>query len=393
MRRSRRVSRPLIGALAVVIVLGLFSYLHNLKKTRAVEAPPRADALRPAAPSPQASEAVQIAAAQAQPTPTAKLDASTQPDALITQTPGIASRAILPHDPFTAPQREAVASLVLDAPQPAPTTQRSAALVTPIARHLAVNPSSAIADSKTKKESGDLLAARAELNDALLSGQLSAADADAARQSISEINQTVIFSPQKFNDDPFAATYAVQSGERLSTIAAKNGVTWEFLSRVNGIEPRRLRSGTTIKIVKGPFSAIVYKGLFRMDVYLGSPGESGAMFVRSMPVGLGKDSSTPTGTWQVKSGDKIRHPKYYSPRGEGVIDADDPKNPLAGYWIGLQGLDGQAVGKTSYGIHGTIDPNSIGKMESMGCIRMRAEDIALVFDLLVEGKSKVIVKD
>lgn len=393
MRRSRRVSRPLIAALAVVIVLGLFFYFHNLKRTRAVEVSPRADSARPAAPSPQAAAAVQIAAAHAQPAPATQPDPSTQPAALITQTPSISGPTNLPHEVASAPEREAFASLLLDTAQAPPSTQRSIATAAPLARHLAVNPSSALADSKTKKESGDLLGARAELNDALNSGQLSGSDADAVRAAISEINQTVIFSPQKFTDDPFAAAYPVQSGERLSTIAAKNGVTWELLSRVNGIEPRRLRSGTTIKLIKGPFHAVVIKGLFRMDIYLGSPGEPGAMFVKSIPVGLGKDSSTPTGTWQVKSGDKIRHPKYYSPRGEGVIDADDPKNPLAGYWIGLQGLDGQAVGKTSYGIHGTIDPNSIGKMESMGCIRLRADDIALVFDLLVEGKSKVIVKD
>ena len=213
-------------------------------------------------------------------------------------------------------------------------------------------------------------------------------------KSIAEINQTVVFSPKKFADDPFQEAYAVQSGERLATIAAKNGVTWEFLARINGIEPTAASArASTIKVIKGPFHAVVNKGLFRMDIYLGSPGDAGAMYVTSYPVGLGKDGSTPSGTWQIEAGNKIRHPKYYSPRGEGVIDADDPKNPLGGYWIGLVGLDGQAVGKNSYGVHGTIDPSSIGKQESMGCIRLRNEDIAVVFDLLVEGKSKVVVKD
>ena len=63
------------------------------------------------------------------------------------------------------------------------------------------------------------------------------------------------------------------------------------------------------------------------------------------------------------------------------------------FWIGLSGTDGQAVGKTSYGIHGTIDPSSIGKQESMGCIRMKNEDVAQVFEMLVEGKSTVTVRD
>ena len=78
---------------------------------------------------------------------------------------------------------------------------------------------------------------------------------------------------------------------------------------------------------------------------------------------------------------------------EGVIEAGDPKNPLGQFWLGLAGVDGHALGKTSYGIHGTIDPDSIGKQASMGCIRMRNEDVEQVFELLVEGKSTVTVKD
>ena len=30
---------------------------------------------------------------------------------------------------------------------------------------------------------------------------------------------------------------------------------------------------------------------------------------------------------------------------------------------------------------------------SMGCIRLRPEDIAMVYDMMVEGKSMVVVKD
>jgi len=131
-----------------------------------------------------------------------------------------------------------------------------------------------------------------------------------------------------------------------------------------------------------------------MDIYLGGfPGEKSSMFVTEYQVGLGKDDSTPTGTWMVEAGHKLKNPIYYSPRGEGVIAADDPKNPLGGFWIGLAGTDGKAVGQESYGIHGTIEPDSIGKQSSMGCIRMPNEAIPVVYDMLVEGKSLVMVKE
>jgi lipoprotein-anchoring transpeptidase ErfK/SrfK len=138
---------------------------------------------------------------------------------------------------------------------------------------------------------------------------------------------------------------------------------------------------------------VVSKSQFRMDLYLGSPGEAGATYVTSFRVGLGKDSSTPTGKWNVKPGGKVKNPVYYSPRGEGVIGADDPKNPLGDYWLALEGAAGEAVGKESYGIHGTIEPDSIGKQASMGCIRMLNDDVARVYELLVDGKSTVVVTD
>jgi lipoprotein-anchoring transpeptidase ErfK/SrfK len=72
---------------------------------------------------------------------------------------------------------------------------------------------------------------------------------------------------------------------------------------------------------------------------------------------------------------------------------DDPKNPLGPYWLGLEGTDGLAVGQRSYGIHGTIDPDSIGKMSSMGCIRLHNQDVEVVYKLLIPGKSTVVVKD
>ena len=210
-------------------------------------------------------------------------------------------------------------------------------------------------DARQRQEAGDLVGARDELNASLVSGHLSEADADAVRHQIADINQTLVFSPERTPNDPWAGGYRVESGERLATIAGKNSVTWQLLSRINHVDPKRLRAGATIKIVKGPFFAVVTKGKFRMDLYFGG-WRPGSMYVRSFGVGLGKNDSTPTGTWQVQSGNKVLHPVYYSPDNHGVIEANDPKNPLGGYWIGLEGVDGQAVDQHSYGIHGTIDP-------------------------------------
>jgi LysM repeat protein len=253
-----------------------------------------------------------------------------------------------------------------------------------------------VSDARAKMQAGKLLEARDLVNRPLVSGSLKGADADAARALLSEINQTVAFSTRKFADDRFGGTCKIESGDRLERIGARYGVTADMLLRINGLrDARRLRAGAYIKVLKGPFHAVVSKGNFRLDLYLGGlpgPGAGDSVcYVTSFPVGLGKDDSTPLGKWQVEPDRKVKNPEYYSPRGEGVIEADDPKNPLGEFWIGLAGLDGDAVGKESYGIHGTIEPDSIGKQASMGCIRLRNDDIAVVFSALVEGKSTVQV--
>ena len=57
------------------------------------------------------------------------------------------------------------------------------------------------------------------------------------------------------------------------------------------------------------------------------------------------------------------------------------------HWLGLQAIDGQK--NEGYGIHGTIDPSSIGSEKSMGCVRLSKDDVALVWEMLEDGVSVV----
>ena len=441
-RTSRRVSRPLIAGLAVVIVLGVVFTVHKLHKARAADSDRNAVALHLTEPAPTPSAPpdkpkVQVIAPTPSPVPAAAPEhpkpapePAADSGALVTQTPTEKVSATPTSDfeaqprPTPAPLSTPAANAVTDSapatdspsdPNETASLQEWAKGNKPAAKDLTATPKSdptpapaaspaqeapaavptivsaqPMEDAKAKQAGGDLIAARQILNDALIANH---GDTDALKKQIEQINESLVFSARKFPEDPWGGNYQVAGGERLGSIANRGSVTWELLSRINGVTPKRLRSGQIIKLVKGPFHAIVCKHLFKMELYLGAPGGPGSMYIRSFPVGLGKDNSTPTGLWMCKAGDKIRNPRYYPPRGGDIIAPDDPKNPLGGYWIALEGLDGQALGKESYGIHGTIDPDSIGKMASMGCIRMKADDISWVFDLLVDGKSKIVVKD
>jgi len=101
-------------------------------------------------------------------------------------------------------------------------------------------------------------------------------------------------------------------------------------------------------------------------------------YISSFPIGTGKNEATPTGKFRVLN--KEQNPTYYG--SEKVISRDDPLNPLGEHWI--------ALGK-GYGIHGTINPASIGQSVSKGCIRMHNADVAQIYDLLTT-KSVVTIR-
>ena len=273
-------------------------------------------------------------------------------------------------------------------PSPSTTNQSSA---TP-ATFTTLDSSEAFSRAKASRDAGDILAARSLLNDQLHTGKLTKDETDQAKAAIRELNQRIVFSNAKIDADPYNARVKVQPGHSLTVLAKSFDITPEFLARVNNIsDPRRLRAGAELKAIKGPFHAVVSKSTFTMDFYLGDAGTSASTYITTFRVGLGSDLSTPTGTWLVTRGGKLVNPKFWGTGDLPPVEADDPKNPLGERWLQLDGIAGEAVGKEGYGIHGTIEPDSIGKNMSLGCIRLVDEDIKLVYDLLTDGKSKVVV--
>lgn len=240
-------------------------------------------------------------------------------------------------------------------------------------------------------EQGNLVEGRTVLSKALTGHPpLAPADEQRVRDVLTSVNAELVFSPRIVEGDPLVERYQVQSGDLLARIAPRYKVTYQLLEQINQISARNLQAGKAIKLVRGPFFAVVSKSGFRMDIYLmladGSP-----IYIRSFPVGLGEGDSTPTGTWVIRKGSKTVNPDWRNPRTGEYFAANDPKNPIGEYWLALEGLDGDAKDKTGYGIHGTIDPDSIGRMMSLGCIRLRDADIEQVFKLLVDGESKVYI--
>jgi len=249
-------------------------------------------------------------------------------------------------------------------------------------------------------EQNRLVDARRLLSGALLDERCAPADKPALRESLTAINDTLLFSPTIASGDPLVDRYVVRPGDALSRIASATGanVDWRFIQRINRIsDPRRIRVGQTLKIVRGPFHAVVDKSDYRMDLFATVPdasaGEPGLVYVRSFPVGLGELDSTPTGEWIVRRGSKLVNPNWTNPRTGERYDKDDPENPIGERWIGLEGTSPETAALSGYGIHGTIEPSSIGQQRSMGCVRLLDDDVELTYELLEEGVSRVAIVD
>ncbi|HWB19414.1 MAG TPA: L,D-transpeptidase family protein [Phycisphaerales bacterium] len=235
--------------------------------------------------------------------------------------------------------------------------------------------------------------ARDTLSSALAAPGLNAADAERIRIELTKLNDRLVFGTEIVPGDPFVSTYVIQSGDSLSRLPKTQNlqIDWRLIQRVNRISsPERIQVGQHIKLIKGPFHVVVHKNDFRMDVYEGNGSQK--VFIRSFNVGLGEYNSTPVGLFIVRPG-KMVNPDWRNPRTGEKFSKDDPKNPLGERWIPLQGMSDSLKDISGYGIHGTIEPDSIGKQSSMGCVRMLPADVEVVYELLTEGISTVEIRE
>ncbi|MGA2323721.1 MAG: L,D-transpeptidase family protein [Sedimentisphaerales bacterium] len=198
-----------------------------------------------------------------------------------------------------------------------------------------------------------------------------------------------LFSKLVYPEDKLCASYKVKPGDMLSAVGKQHNVPYEILMQINNIaKPEVLQAGVAIKVINGPFHARVYRSTFTMDLYLQNT------YVKSFLVGLGKSGmETPTGRWRAKEGGKLIQPIWTDPVSGKTYHPQDPDYPLGSRWIGLEGLEGAAVGKTGFAIHGTKNPEQIGTPGSQGCIRLHNGDAILVYNLMMPGQSLVDVVD
>ncbi len=192
-----------------------------------------------------------------------------------------------------------------------------------------------------------------------------------AQEASEDSNVKLLFSGI---ETPDSFIYKVQKGDGLVRIAKKFNTTVELIAKANALKSGILKYGRKLKITKLRFSMVIDKSQNILTL------KADGKIFKTYRVSTGKDSSTPTGSFKIIT--RIIDPPWYPARGK-VIPYGDPKNVLGSRWLGIS--------KPSYGIHGTIDPLSIGKSVTEGCVRMKNQEVEELYSIVPVGTEVVIV--
>jgi len=218
--------------------------------------------------------------------------------------------------------------------------------------------------------SGDLLSMR-DTYRKIIEKFPASANAQRAQESLDNTNVRILFSTIP---TPDSASYEVVTGDTLAKIARKFSNTQDMILRANNLKNSKIVPlGRNLKVHNEKFSIAVSKSQNILTL------KSADKIVKTYRVSTGVNNCTPVGTFKIIN--KIIDPTWYTTGS--VVPPDSPKNILGSRWLGLS--------EKSYGIHGTTEPQSIGRQVTSGCIRMKNSDVEELYQIVPEGTEVVII--
>jgi hypothetical protein len=231
-----------------------------------------------------------------------------------------------------------------------------------------------------KLDEGKLADAHLALSSLYNNANLPAEQAKQITDLLDQLAGTVIYSRQHLLEP----AYMTQPGDTLESISQRYSIPWQLLGRINGLLPanasnndvtvkdKPLPPNTELKVIRGPFEAVVRLDRHELTLVLKN------RYAGRFPIGVGRDQPRLDGNYTVL--DKTANPTYYGPDNV-TISPNDPKNPLGSAWIGLT---------DRIGIHGTNNPQSVGRDDNRGTISVSERDLQDLYGILSVG-SRVTV--
>lgn len=190
------------------------------------------------------------------------------------------------------------------------------------------------------------------------------------QKKLEEINIKLLFSSTV---TPRSILYEIKPGDTLTGIAREFKTTVELIKKSNHITDDKIMPGRKIKVWTAPFSILMDKSQNTLIL------KSNEEVIKTYIVSAGVNNSTPAGNFKIVN--KLLNPTWF--KAGAIVPAGSPENILGSRWMGFN-LPG-------YGIHGTTEPQSLGKQVTQGCVRMSNSDIEELYTIIPVGTEVNIV--
>jgi hypothetical protein len=256
------------------------------------------------------------------------------------------------------------------APFPAAINERAAAVGVPSTAF-----ASAWADAHDKLAAGRFAEALAVLSAWHDDSSLGLEESQRLEELLGQLAGTVIYS----QEDMLLPPHRVAPGETLDAIAAGHRVPWQLLAKINGIDdPQRLVPGEAIKLVRGPFDAVVSVSRRRLSLQVN--GNYAGMF----PVVVGRGIQERVGSALAVT--EIRRDAGPQPAGASPVTPGAVVQQVAGH-VGTKSI----VLNGGLRIESADDPAAMSDSAPDGVLIVAPRDLDDLVDILGEG-SRVLIR-
>ncbi|MCX5702861.1 MAG: L,D-transpeptidase family protein [Candidatus Omnitrophica bacterium] len=190
------------------------------------------------------------------------------------------------------------------------------------------------------------------------------------QKTVEDINIRLLFSPAL---TPKSILYEIKPGDTLDKIAMEFKTTSELIMKSNNLSSDKILPGRKIKVWNAPFSIVVDKSQNTLIL------KTNEEIIKTYMVSTGTNNSTPVGNFKIVN--KIPNPTWF--KAGAVVAPGSPDNILGSRWLGFN-IPG-------YGIHGTTDPQNLGKQVTQGCVRVLNSEVEELYAIVPVGTEVTII--
>ena len=190
------------------------------------------------------------------------------------------------------------------------------------------------------------------------------------QKTVEDINIRLLFSPAL---TPKSILYEIKPGDTLDKIALEFKTTSELIMKSNNLSSDKILPGRKIKVRNAPFTIVVDKSQNTLIL------KTNEEIIKTYTVSTGINNSTPVGNFKIVN--KIQNPTWF--KAGAVVAPGSPDNILGSRWLGFN-IPG-------YGIHGTTDPQNLGKQVTQGCVRVLNSEVEELYAIVPVGTEVTII--